>query len=230
VPDTSSRTYRQLRVERRAGSTEIYLVRHGESAEADPAHPFALVDGRGDPALSPEGVRQAAALARRLGGIEFAAVYVTPLRRTAETAAPLLAATGLAALVEPRLVEVHMGEWEGGLYRKMITEAHPLAVRLLAEQRWDVVPGGESNDALAARTTAAIDDIAATHPDQRVVVFSHAVAISAVLARATGAAPFAFIGADNASISVVVRDDSGLFLRRFNDVAHLEATGSLSPG
>ena len=42
-----------------AGSTEVLLVRHGESEPADPDRPFPMVDGRGDPALSPLGRQQA---------------------------------------------------------------------------------------------------------------------------------------------------------------------------
>jgi probable phosphoglycerate mutase len=215
-------TYRQVRFERLAGSTEIHLVRHGESAESDPDRPFDLVDGRGDPELSPEGRAQAEAVARRLGGLAIDAIYVTPLRRTAETAAPLARRLGIAPVVAPDLVEVHMGEWEGGLYRRRIAEGHPLAAEVFLRERWDVVPGAESNEDLARRTTAAIAEIAAKHAGGTVVVVSHAVAISSVLATATTSRPFAFVAVDNGSISSLVVTTERWTLRRFNDTAHLE--------
>ena len=218
----TSRSYRQVRFERPRGSTEIYLVRHGESASTDLSRPFPLVDGRGDPPLSDLGHAQAEAVAQRLGGVELEAIYVTQLRRTSQTAAPLAAATGLTPVLEPDLVEISMGEWEGGLYRKRIAERHPLLAEVLAEQRWDVIPGAESNESLTKRTSAAIRRITEAHPDGRVVVFSHAVAISSVLADVTGAQPFAFVGTDNASISVLVADSERVFLRRFNDTTHVE--------
>jgi probable phosphoglycerate mutase len=215
--------YRQVRFERPSDATEILLVRHGESAEADLDHPFPLLDGRGDPGLSPLGRAQSEALAERLAGEGEAidAIYVTPLRRTAETAAPLAARLGIEPLVEPGLVEISLGEWEGGFYRARIAERDPLAVEVFASQRWDLIPGAESNEAVAERTTQALRRIAEAHPGERVVAVSHGVAIGTLLSQATGAAPFAFILGDNASISTLVVDGERWLVRRFNDTAHL---------
>lgn len=221
-PDGDRRTYRQVRFQRGDRSTEILLVRHGESAIADPEHPFELLDGRGDPELSPEGRAQADAVCARLARLEIAAIYVTPLRRTAETAAPLARALGIEPAVEPGLVEVHMGEWEGGLYRQRIAARDPLSTRVFLEQRWDVIPGAESNDALTARTTAAIARIVAAHPGSTVVAVSHAAAIASVLAATASSRPFAFVSVDNASVSSIVVDGDHQTLRRFNDTGHLE--------
>jgi probable phosphoglycerate mutase len=221
-PAGARRTYRQVRFERDARATEILLVRHGESAVADLAHPFALVDGRGDPELSPEGRAQAEAVCARLARLEIAAIYVTPLRRTVETAAPLARALKIDPVVEPGLVEVHMGEWEGGLYRERIATRDPLSVRIFSEQRWDVIPGAESNETLTARTTAAIGRIAAAHPGSTVVAVSHAAAIASVLAATAASRPFAFVSVDNASISSIVVDSDRQTLRRFNDTSHLD--------
>ncbi len=215
------RRYPQLRYERPADSTEILLVRHGESESADPDRPFPLVDGRGDPPLSARGREQAEALAGRLAELALDAIYVTSLRRTAQTAAPIAARLALEPTVEPGLVEVHMGEWEGGLYRKHVAEGHPLAHETFTRERWDVIPGAESNEALGARTERAIAAIAARHCGGTVVAVAHAASISAVLARATRSSPFAFVGADNASISRIVVTGERWLLRGFNDTAHL---------
>lgn len=215
------RSFRQVRFERPAGSTEILLVRHGESAEAGEGDLFALVDGRGDPELSETGHVQARALALRLAGMPIDALYVTQLRRTAETAAPLAECLGLVPMIEPGLVEVHMGAWEGGIYRRRIADKDPLAAEVFRAERWDVVPGAESNEALSARTSDAMQRVAAAHPGSTVVIVTHAVVISTVLAWATGSRPFAFVSVDNASISSLVLGDHWT-LRRFNDTAHLE--------
>ncbi|HUZ22044.1 MAG TPA: histidine phosphatase family protein [Acidimicrobiales bacterium] len=219
---SAPRTYRQVRFEHAPGSTEILLVRHGESAVADPGNPFTLLDGRGDPELSPEGCVQAEALAERLAKVGIDAIYVTPLRRTAETAAPLAARLGVEPVVEPGMVEVNMGEWEGGLYRRMIAERSPLAMRVFREERWDVIPGAESNESLFTRTGAAIGRIAERHRDGRVVVVAHAVSIGTVLAQAARSSPFAFVAGDNASVSTLVVAGDRWTVRRFNDTAHLE--------
>ena len=88
-PQREPNTYRQHRYTPPPGATEILLVRHGESQPVDPERPFDLVDGHGDPLLDPVGVDQAERLADRLAGEDIAAIYVTTLRRTVETAAPL---------------------------------------------------------------------------------------------------------------------------------------------
>ena len=50
---------------------------------------------------------------------------------------------------EPDLREVHLGTWEGGLFRKHDAERHPLARRLWREERWDLIPGAEPADAFS---------------------------------------------------------------------------------
>ena len=147
---------------------------------------------------------------------------MTSLRRTVQTAAPLAARLGLTPQAEPELREVHLGDWEAGLFRKMVADDHPLAVQMWAEERWDVIPGAEPAEAFAARVGGALRRIAAAHPDQRVAVVSHGGVIAQALALATGSRPFAFLGADNASISRLVITPQRWILRGYNDTAHLE--------
>src|SRR3954462_423027 len=135
--------YRQYRFSLPEGATDLLIVRHGESAPARLDAPAPLVDGHSDPALAPEGREQAQRLAERLALEQIDAIYVTPLRRTAQTAAPLAERLGLEPRVEPDLREIHLGEWEGIAFRKHVTEHHPTAVRMFLEQRWDVIDGAE---------------------------------------------------------------------------------------
>ena len=226
---TAMPEYRQQRFARPPGACELLLVRHGESEAARPEAPFPLVEGHGDPALHPNGRAQAEAVGRRLAGAGIAAIYVSSLRRTSETAAPLAAATGLTPVVDADLREVYLGEWEGGAFRQHVAEGHPAAVKMFTEERWDAIPGAESNDALAARTRAAVMRIAAAHPDAMVAVFSHGGAIGSIFAQATGGRPFAFTGVDNASISHLVVAGDHWMLRRFNDTSHLDDEFAATP-
>jgi probable phosphoglycerate mutase len=74
---------------------------------------------------------------------------------------------------------------------------------------------------------AAIERIAACHPGQRVAAFTHGGVIGAALALASGSRPFAFLGAENTSISRLVLTTDRWYVRGFNDTAHLDgvATG-----
>lgn len=216
------KVYRQHRFSRPPGATEILLVRHGESAPVVPGVEIPQHDGQDDPDLAPQGRAQAERVGVRLAAHGIDAVYVTSLRRTHQTAAPLLAATGLTATEEPDLREIHLGEWEGGLFRQRMTDGDPIARSVLTEQRWDVIPGAETMPAFEARLTAGLDRIVSAHPDQRVAVFSHGGAIGMVMHLAVGGGrPFAFIGVDNGSISHLVAHDGSWMIRGFNDVAHL---------
>src|SRR3954462_1027144 len=135
--------YPQRRFAPPPGSTEVILVRHGASAAAVPDHPFDLLDGHADPPLASEGEEEAVALARRLDGESLDGLFVTPLQRTAQTAAPLATATGLKPVAVPELREGMLGDWEGGALRARAAQGAPLFFRTLEEGRWDVIPNAE---------------------------------------------------------------------------------------
>jgi 2,3-bisphosphoglycerate-dependent phosphoglycerate mutase len=214
--------FRQRRYEVPPGATDLLLVRHGASEAYVDGTMFPLVGGHGDPPLSSEGSKQARRVGARLAATGVAAIYVTNLRRTAQTAEPLAERLGLDLRVEPDLREVYLGEWEGGIFRKMVADGHPISLRMAAEERWDVIPGAEPAAVLEDRVRAAIDRIAAAHQGERVAVFTHGGVIGQALALASGSRPFAFLGAENASISRLVLTADQWIVRGFNDTAHLD--------
>jgi probable phosphoglycerate mutase len=224
---TEDREYRQTPFAPPPGSLDLLLVRHGASAPWAPGRDFPLVDGHGDPELSPEGIGQADKVAERLATEGIDAIYVTTLRRTRETAAPLARRTGLQPRVESDLREVGLGEWEGGVFRQKVVDADPVAAEMFRLERWSVIPGAEDDDAFAARVRGAVLRIAAAHPDQRVVAVTHGGVIGSVLQQASRSRGFAFANSDNASISQIVVVGDRWIVRRFNDTAHLTPHFSL---
>lgn len=219
-----SREYRQHRFRLPADATEILLVRHGASAPVRPGDPHPLdPDGHGDPELAPEGVEQAEAVAARLAEEDVSAVFVTGLRRTLQTAAPFLERRALEPVVVPELREVHLGEWEGGEFRMRMQDGDPLAWRAVAEERWDLIPGAESMEAFAARVRAGVERVAAgIGPGATGAAFVHAAVIGEICRQATASRPFAFVHAENGSISrLVVFGDGRWLLRAFNETRHL---------
>jgi probable phosphoglycerate mutase len=217
------RTYHQHAFVLPPGATEVVLVRHGASAPRVEGEPFPLLDGHADPPLAPEGAAQAEAVGERLAGEGLAGLFVTPLCRTAETAAPLARRTGLEPRVVPELREVWLGDWEGGEFRIRMTERDPVALRAVAEERWDAIPGAESMDSLAGRVRAGIEAVvAAAGADVSVAVVAHGGVIGEACRQATDSRPFAFVHADNGSLTrLVVLPGGAWLLRSFNDTAHL---------
>lgn len=185
--------------------------------------PFPLRDGRSDPSLSDAGLEQARAVAVRLAGERIARLFVTPLRRTHQTAEPLVQATGLAPTAIAELSEVFMGEWEGGEYRLRVAQGDPLAKRIFREERWDVIPGGESPDAFTRRVRHGVEAIVeATGPDSVAAAIVHGAVIGDICARATCGRLFGFVHSENGSLTrLVVQPDGRWLLRSFNETDHL---------
>ena len=230
MSEDEPRVIRQWRFQPAPGATEILLVRHGESEPAVVGQSFELYNGQSNPALAPEGVAEAERVGGRLAGEHIDAIYVSTLRRTAQTAAPLASRLGITPVADEDLREIFLGEWEGGgAFRQRVADQDALAVRMFEEQRWDVIPGAEPMDKFGRRLRGAVERIAAAHPDQRVAVFGHGAMIGEILHQATDSRPFAFIGADNGSISHLVVTAERWILRRFNDTSHLQPTMTTAP-
>ncbi len=213
------------------------LVRHGASQAAVEGQPFELLEGQADPPLSPQGEHQAQAVAARLSGESLEALYITTLCRTAQTAAPLAALTGLRPAVVPELREVHLGVLDGGAFRIAVHEGDPRIAEVFARERWDIIEGAESMEDFAARTRAGIERIVAIVPEgATVAAVVHGGVIGELCRQASGSRAFAFTHADNGSITrLMVFPDGRWWLRSFNEGGHLleiaapAATGSALP-
>ena len=214
--------YRQPVYAPPAGAADLLLVRHGESAPARPGVSFPMKDGHGDPPLHPQGERQAVAVGERLKSESFTALYVTKLTRTHQTAAPLAGHLGMVPVENPDLHEVHLGDWDGGLYRIKVAEGDPIYRQVVDTQDWSPIPGAETRDAFFGRVRKGLLDIAQAHANERVAVFVHGGVIGAALAIASGSEPFAFLGAANGSISRLVIHGERMIVRGFNETRHLD--------
>jgi glucosyl-3-phosphoglycerate phosphatase len=152
--------------------TRLLLWRHGQTTwNAD-----GRVQGQLDSELSEVGRAQAETAAVRLAGCHPDLLLSSDLRRAAETAGALAAATGLLVEYDPRLRERHHGNWQG----LMATE---IAERWPAEyEQWRAgLPvrglGVEDLDDVGKRIVDAMQDAAARAPGGTVVLTSHGAAI-----------------------------------------------------
>jgi probable phosphoglycerate mutase len=219
----AAKEYPQQDYSRPAGSIEVILVRHGASQAAVEDRPFELLEGQADPALSPAGERQAQLVAEHLAGEPLEAIFVTPLRRTAQTAAPLAALKGLEPIVVPELREVHLGELDGGAFRIAVRRRDPIVGEVFRQQRWDVIPGAETMEAFAARTRAGLRRMVdGLEPGATIAAVVHGGVIGELCRQASASRPFAFVHADNGSLSRLVLLPEGLWwVRSFNEGAHV---------
>ena len=129
--------------------------------------------------LNPVGVEQAASLPARLGTVTIDAIYASPLERARQTAQPLADARRLPVLIEPRFIEIDYGGWTNRRFAEMASDPHWRvynAFRGVARP-----PGGEALVDVQRRTADALFDLHAKHPDDTVVVVSHADTLRAIL-------------------------------------------------
>jgi broad specificity phosphatase PhoE/ribonuclease HI len=169
----------------RGAPTRFLLLRHGQT-ELSVQRRYS---GRGNPALTDLGRRQAEAAAQYLaqnGGI--AAVVTSPLQRAYDTATAAAKALGLDVSVEEDLIETDFGAWEGLTFGEAAERDPELHRRWLRDTSVKP-PGGESFDNVAQRVRRAQARIIAEHAGETVLVVSHVTPIKTLLRIALDAGP-----------------------------------------
>ena len=165
--------------------THLILIRHGETDW----NVEGRYQGQADPALNAQGLAQACLLAEELAGVKLKLLYTSPLRRALETARILSAALGVSLHLEPRLMEIHQGDWQGRL-RADIAARYPDLFRRWETEPWQVTPpGGEHLTQVQARVDAAVDDISEWHPGKRIGLVAHRIPIALIKMRYQGLDP-----------------------------------------
>lgn len=204
----------------RGAPTRLLLLRHGQTELS--VH--RRYSGRGNPALTEVGRRQADAAARYLaqrGGIST--VFASPLQRAYDTAAAAAKALGLDVTVDDDLIETDFGAWEGLTFTEAAERDPELHGRWLRDTS-TAPPGGESFDAVAERVSRFRDRIVAAHQGSTVLVVSHVTPIKMLLREAldAGAGILYRLHLDLASLSIAeFYSDGASSVRLVNQTAYL---------
>lgn len=210
-------------------SLHLYLLRHGETIYSQTGS----YCGRIDPELTEAGTLMAADFARAYRDLDWQAVYVSPMRRTIATAAPLCEAAGIAMQLHEGLLEIDYGEWEG-LTAEIVREKYPEDyLRWLAEPAWNPPTGGETSVEIAVRSAAVVAEIQQRHPKVNVLVVSHKATIRIVLCSLLGIDLGRYrdrIDVPAASLSLVKFDVHGPLLQRLGDRSYMSEALRLRPG
>ena len=198
-----------------ARATLIYLLRHGEVAQADPRRFI----GHLDVPLSARGEAQCLAQARRLAGASIAALYTSDLVRARRSGEIIGAPHGLAPTLVPVLREMAMGRWEG-LTADEIRAREPEAFAdWMARIGEFPFPEGESVPDLEARAWPAFESIVGTHAARAIAIVAHGGTNRTLICRALGLplGRLLALGQDYGALSVLERIDATWRLRRLNE-------------
>jgi len=213
----------------------LAVVRHGEAT----SNRDGRFGGHSDAALTDLGHAQAAATATALLPFEATAIVSSDLPRARDTAAPIVAATGLALELDPALRERSLGVFDGLRFDEAERLYPEEWNRLLARDHAMVPPGGETVDDVYQRVSRAIDRIVAAHAGGRVVVVSHGLAMFHAFAHIWGLGSPArelqvFVLVDNCSISRIEHrpgpSGSRWRILTINESAHLRGVTAPPPG
>jgi ribonuclease H / adenosylcobalamin/alpha-ribazole phosphatase len=196
------------------------LLRHGQTEFSVQRR----YSGRGNPALTDLGRRQADAAAKYIaerGGI--AAVITSPLQRAYDTAAVAAKALGVDVAIDDDLIETDFGDWEGLTFAEA-AERDPELHRRWLRDTSVVPPRGESFDSVNERVRRARDRIIAEHDGTTVLVVSHVTPIKTLLRMALDAGQGILyrLHLDLASLSIAeFYPDGASSVRLVNQTAYL---------
>jgi glucosyl-3-phosphoglycerate phosphatase len=198
----------------------MLLVPHGQTSW----NAEGRIQGHTDVVMNDLGREQARQAAQALREEKIGAVIASDLSRASETAAIIGAQIAVPVRIDPRLREIHFGDWEG-LAINDIAVQHPASW-----QRWEkgiltTPPQGETLESLAARLGACLEEMlhSRDHDDQTVLVVAHRGSLRVLMCLAMGvdANLFHRFRLDQASVSELLISPRGAVLNRLNDIHHL---------
>lgn len=199
---------------------ELLLVRHALPERVE------VATGAADPGLTEVGFQQSTRLADYLDGEQIDAVYASPLRRAAQTVAPIAERRGL-----PLVTVDGVAEWDRDAAAYVPIEE----LRAQGDSRFaDITRHAWTDMALIVpfrdRVVAAIDAVIDAHPGGRVVVGCHAGVVNVYLGEVLGL-PIdrrGFHYPNYTSIARIAASRSGArTVVTVNETAHLRDTGLL---
>lgn len=146
----------------------LYVTRHGQTD-------YNVKDwicGISPASLTDQGIEQAKALGTKLMKIKYDYLYVSPLKRAMDTA-DLANVHRVEAIIEPRIIEINFGIYEGK-HRSdqgFVYNKYNLAIRY---------PSGESFIELCKRVYEFLDEIKEQAVDNNVLLVCHGAVCRAI--------------------------------------------------
>ncbi len=186
---------------------ELLLIRHALPIRVDEG----TKHGPADPHLAPRGIEQAEALAEWLATESIDAIWASPMRRAAETAAPVARRLSLPVTLEEGLAE----------FDRHASSYIPIEeLKAANDPRWYEVP--ERPEDFQAGVVEAVERIVAAHPSQRVAVICHGGVVNAYAGHVLGIDEPLFFLPGYTSINRVFAAASGeRSIGSLNETAHV---------
>ena len=203
-------------------ATRIIAIRHGETAwNVD-----TRIQGHLDIPLNETGLQQARWLAQSLAERDpMHAIYASDLSRAHVTAQAIARTAGLEVVLHAGLRERSFGDFQGRTFAEIEAELpdHALHWRKRTPE-WAPPGGGESLLALRERVLATVDELAARHPGEQIVLVAHGGVMDVLYRAATRLdvqAPRTW-ALPNTAVNRLLWTPDGLSLVGWADTSHLD--------
>jgi broad specificity phosphatase PhoE len=190
----------------------IYLLRHGQTAWNADNNRYC---GRTDIALTENGRGQAEEVKRQLKGIQFDAVYSSPLERANLTAR---IASGTTVIKDERLIEADFGDWECKTKEEFIAENELLWLNWMSDPAVHRAGGtGETGAEIVSRVDDFFRSLQQKHKDGNMMVVAHNGINRLYLAHKLGMPlkNYRQLVQQNSSITCFTLDEQGLLTLEF---------------
>jgi probable phosphoglycerate mutase len=166
----------------------LVMLRHGQTEY----NAGSRMQGQLDTELSDLGREQAAAAAEVLAKRQPVLIVSSDLQRALDTANALGERSGLPVLVDERLRETHLGDWQGLTHLEVDAAAPGARLAWRDNARW-APHGGESRVDVAARSMPLVAELIVQQgewgldePDRPMVLVAHGGLIAALTAALLG--------------------------------------------
>jgi broad specificity phosphatase PhoE len=198
---------------------EIFFIRHGESV----GNKEERFRGRCDFELNENGLKQAEALRQELAGVEFSAVYSSPLQRALKTA-QTMADSRMPVIKAAGFTNIALGAWENQPKVAISLKYPELWQIWLTQPEKLVFDGMETLPMVQKRSYQALQELLTRHQDGKIAVVSHRAVLKPLFAAMLGMSEPYFwrIQLDTASYSIAeYRPDRGFTFTMINQNKHL---------
>jgi phosphoserine phosphatase len=221
-------------VEDKSLSTRVIILRHGQSSYNSQGR----IQGRSDlSVLTEKGEQDAKTTGKAFQGLQFAAVYCSPLQRAQQTAAAVLAGLEpqFTVQADDRLLEIDLPLWETRLNTE-VREKYATEYRAWKERPHELkmlLPQSDGSQkeffpvlSLYAQATTFWQGILPQHQDQTILIVAHNGINRALISTALGIPPHMYHSIQQSNCGVTVLNFSGKWgesvqIESLNQTSHL---------
>jgi broad specificity phosphatase PhoE len=205
---------------RKDAMTNIYLVRHGQTAW----NKEEIFRGRTDVPLNETGLREASLAAEYFRGTEIQAIYSSPLSRAWQTARKIGEVVHREVIPLDGINDMSFGAWEGQSLRDVQTNDSERYNQWRDAPHLVKIPGGETLDEVRVRAMAALEEVIRSRDGASIVLVSHRVINKVLICGILGLdnSHFWQIGQDTTAINLIQHRHGRYILSLMNESCHLK--------